>query len=285
MKNDEIEELISALHEAGVDAQLCDTPVRQALSTAHCGDPTELGDDDASEYVMLPKSLVGMHPEMLIPVEGDSMRDAGYEPGDLLRVRFGVPAYDCDNVVALIDGKCTVKALITDEEGQRWLVPRNEEYDAILLTEEMDVRLLGVVVGYEKASTRASSRQLLAAIRRTKSKMKTAQKLSQEQIESRIVRISTEVVHARQWYAVYRALLDCDLIERGDYIGFCAMVNRVVPEHKHLPEAKEISRMAVLSFDKPISIWTENNAPVSGSRYKDYLRIAMNMKEYLGEKE
>ena len=264
MNNDEIEELISALHEAGVDAQLCDTPVRQALSTAHCGDPTELGDDDASEYVMLPKSLVGMHPEMLIPVEGNSMRDAGFEPGDLLRVRFGVQAYDNDNVVALIDGKCTVKALITDEEGQRWLAPRNEEYDAILLTEEMDVRLLGVVVSYQKASTRASSRQLLAAIRRTKSKMKTAQKLSQEQIESRIVRI---------------------LIERGDYIGFCAMVNRVVPEHKHLPEAKEISRMAVLSFDKPISIWTENNAPVSGSRYKDYLRIAMNMKEYLGEKE
>ena len=31
MKNDEIEELISALHEAGVDAQLCDTSVRQAL--------------------------------------------------------------------------------------------------------------------------------------------------------------------------------------------------------------------------------------------------------------
>ena len=32
MNNDEIEELISALHEAGVDAQLCDTPVRQALA-------------------------------------------------------------------------------------------------------------------------------------------------------------------------------------------------------------------------------------------------------------
>ena len=277
MKNDEIEELISALHEAGVDAQLCDTPVRQALSTAHCGDPTELGDDDASEYVMLPKSLVGMHPEMLIPVEGNSMRDAGFEPGDLLRVRFGVPAYDCDNVVALIDGKCTVKALITDEEGQRWLAPRNEEYDAILLTEEMDVRLLGVVVSYQKASTRASTRQLLAAIRRTKSKMKTAQKLSQEQIESRIVRISTEVVHARQWYAVYRALLDCELIERGDYIGFCAMVNRVVPEHKHLPVEVELQRMAVQSFKRPVRQWNPNDAPVQGKRFVAYQQIGLHI--------
>ena len=121
----------------------------------------EIGDDDMSEYILLPKTLVGMYPEMFVPVEGDSMRDAGYEPGDRLRVRFGVTAHDGDNVLAMVDGRCTVKSLLTDEDDLRWLVPQNENYDAIELTEGMDVRIMGVVVGVEKASTRASTRSLL----------------------------------------------------------------------------------------------------------------------------
>ena len=39
-----------------------------------------------------------------------------------------------------------------------------------------------------------------------------------------------------------------------------------------------------LSFAKPVSMWTEANAPVRGSRYHDYLRIAMYAAELFAQK-
>ena len=153
-------------------------PVPVSLTSVPCGSPTELGPEDIDDYILLPKKLVGLHPEMFVPADGDSMVDVGYEPGDMLRVRFGVEAMDGDSVLAMIDGACTVKSLFTDEDGTRWLVPQNVKYDAIRLTEDMDVRILGIVVGVEKGRVRASTRQMLQSVRRTKSMQRQALRLS-----------------------------------------------------------------------------------------------------------
>lgn len=281
MDEQELKEILSSMRAAGWQPELCDTPVPVSYSAVKCGLPTEMGDDYIDGYVLLPKELVGMHPSVLLPVSGNSMIDAGYEEGDKLRVQLGVTAYDGEDVFAWVDGGCTVKTLFTDEEGKHWLVPRNEAYDAIPLTEDMDVRIFGVVRGVEKASSRVSSRELLKSIRRTKDKQKQAKKMSVEEVDRQIVKVSDIVVHARQWYAVYRALLDKKLVQAGDYQGFCAHVKELLPDHKHLPEAKEISRMAVQSFSKPVAMWTENDAPVSGNRFRDYLNIALTMGELL----
>ena len=281
MDTEELKDLLRLLSDAGVKAELCDKPVPVSGNCAVCGNPTEPGDYDLSEYVLLPKELMGIHPEMLVPVEGESMIDAGYEPGDQLRIRFGVTAHDGDNVLAWIDGRCTVKTLFTDEDGQKWLVPQNEEYDSILLNEEMDVRILGVVVAVVKASSRVSSRSLLQAIRRTKNKMKAAKKLTNEEVDERIVKIGPMVVHSRQWFSVYRALLDKELTEADDFLSFCNRVKRLLPDHKHLPDYKDLMRINVLSFSKPLSMWVESNAPVRGQRFRDYLRIGMTMSNLL----
>ena len=147
MTEEEIRELIADMRAMGLDVELCDTPVPVSLSGVPCGSPAELGDQCIDDYVMVPKSVVGNHPEMLVPVIGDSMLDAGYE------------------------------------EGDKWLVPRNDKYDAICLTEDMDVKL---------------------------------------------------------------------------------------------------QRMAVQSFTKRVSMWREDNAPVSGSRYRDYQNIALMTGRLLG---
>jgi len=42
--------------------------------------------------------------------------------------------------------------------------------------------------------------------------------------------------------------------------------------------------MEVLSFAKPIAMWEESNAPVSGVRFRDYRNLALTMKAYLTEK-
>lgn len=282
MNEKELKDILALLEAQGLRAQLCDTTVPVSVSAARCGMPSEMGDEGIEDYVLLPKAVVGMHPEMFVPAAGDSMADAGYEEGDLLRVRFGVTAHDGDNVLAMVDGACTVKTLFTDEEGTRWLVPQNERYDAIRLTEEMDVQVLGVVVGVEKAAVRASSRALLAAIRRTKSKERQALRLKDEAVDRHIATMGNQVRHARQWYAVFRALVDYGVMAEDDTQAFCERVKRLLPEHGHLPVAKELQRMAVQSFSKRVAMWNPSNAPVTGTRFRDYLNIAQMTGRLLG---
>ena len=284
MEKVELKELLSVLEQQGWQPMLCNRPVPVSESPVKCGTPTEMNDDSVEEYVLLPKELVGLNPFVLLPVKGESMKDAGYEEGDRLRVQLGVSAYDGDDVFVWVDGACTVKTLYTDEDGQKWLVPQNDTYDAILLTEDMDVRVFGVVRGVEKSTSRPSSRKLMQSIRRTKDKQKKAERMSDKEVDKRIVAVSDKVMHARQWYAVFRALLDRGLVNSGEFLLFCTRVKRLLPEHKHLPEAKEISRMAVQSFSKPVAMWTENDAPVSGVRYQDYLNIALTMGIFLSER-
>ena len=253
-------------------------------ASARCGLPTEMGDESIDDYLLIPKSLVGQNPEMYVPAVGDSMIDAGIEEGDQLRVRFGVAAHDSDKVLVMIDGACTVKVLYTDEDGTKWLVPRNDKYDAIELTEDMNVTMIGVVVGIEKASTRDSSRSLMQSIRRTKNKKRAAKKLTEEEVNQLIVKISSEILIARQWFSVYRAMVDHGVLTAGDFAGFCNRVKMLLPESTKLPEAKELSRIEIQSFAKPIALWAENNAPVSGARFNEYQRIALLMGTYLTEK-
>ena len=274
MKEEELKEVVRLLEEAGWQPMVCDTAVPVSLSSVRCGSPTDLTDEDIDDYILLPKSLVGQYPEMYIPVIGDSMVDAGYEEGDMLRVRFGVTVHDGQDVLALIDGACTVKTLFTDEVGLKWLLPQNDKYTAFPLREDMDVRILGVVMAVEKKSPHHSYSSCMKLIRKAKQRMKAVKRLSDEQVDAIICEMGNEVRHARQWYAVYRPLLDHELAEKDDFDGFCKRVRRLLPEHEHLPTAKELSRMAVQSFAKAVVLWERNDAPVQGVRFDDYLRIA-----------
>ena len=279
--NEELKEIVETLSKQGWNPMVCDTPIGISNNSVKCGIPTGIGDENIDDYWWLPKSLTDMHPELMIRADGDSMIDAGYEDGDLLRIRFGVTFHDGDNVLAWIDGQCTVKTLFTDEEGMRWLVPQNDSYDAILLKEEMDVRILGVVLGVEKASVRASSRKAISSILRTKKKLKTARNLSTKQVDEQLIRIGEYVQHARQWYAVMRAMADAEVQDESDFDGFCSRICLLLPQHNHLPDAKELQRMAVLSFAKQVAMWVECDAPVTGKRFRDYLAIAKCMAGFL----
>jgi len=285
MNEKELKEMLGMLENAGISPMLCDTAIHKSSVPVKCGYPMEIGDDDCSEYYMIPKSLVGLYPEIMIPVSGESMRDIGYEPNDLLRVKLGAAASDGDSVLALLDGRATVKTLYTDIDNMKWLVPQNEDYDAIQLTEDMDVWIMGVVIGVVKDTPRPSSRDLQMAIRRTKNKNKMCRRLSGPEVDSKLVLIGSEVKHARQWYAVFRIMVDRMVQDEDDMQGFVDRVHRLLPEHAHLPVTKELMRMAVQSFAKPVSMWVSTNAPVTGNRFKDYLRIAKVMGNYLvGEK-
>ena len=82
---------------------------------------------------------------------------------------------------------------------------------------------------------------------------------------------------ARQWFAVYRAMVDKDVLKVEDFETFCSMVIKAVPEHEHLPASDELQRLAVQSFRKTIAKWDPKDAPVKGKRFQAYLNLGLRM--------
>ena len=64
------------------------------------------------------------------------------------------------------------------------------------------------------------------------------------------------------------------VLEDGNYTEFCESVAALLPDHGHLPVPGELRRMAVQTFRKSPTLWERGDAPVSGQRFDDYLRIA-----------
>ena len=144
MTNEELKELFSDMEEKGLDPMLCDTEVPMYDSPVPCGEPNTCYGESV-ETVLLPKELLSMHPEFMIPVKGDSMKDAGIVAGDVVKVIADVMPLDGDIVLACIEGEYTLKTYYEDEDGQRWLVPQNEAYNPILLDGSKMVKIYGRV--------------------------------------------------------------------------------------------------------------------------------------------
>ena len=279
MTEQELKEVFELLERSGMNPQLCDTPVPYYENEVPAGIPTDPGDIVKGDYIMLPRELLKWDAVFIVKVRGDSMCDAGIMPGDKLQVQVDAVVDDGDIVVASIDGELTVKAFYADEQGQQWLVPCNSAYEPILLREDMNVRLIGKVVGCMKESLRTPFKACAAAVKRAQATGQPA--ASPQRVEEAVRAAAPQVKYGRQWYAVYRAMVDRKSVADGDYAGFVGLLREVVPEHTHLPRVIELQRMAVQSFSKPVVLWEKGNAPVAGQRYDDYLRIARIVSEKL----
>ena len=77
-----------------------------------------------------------------VKVAGDSMIDAGIYPNDLLVVDRSITAQNDDIVIASLHGEFTVKMLKHDPLR---LVPQNQNYQPILISESDDLEIFGVV--------------------------------------------------------------------------------------------------------------------------------------------
>lgn len=77
-------------------------------------------------------------------VKGDSMIDAGISEGDVLVIDRSLDPEDNKIAVCFVDGEFTVKRLKVDKEAI-WLVPENESYPPIRVTEENNFIVWGIV--------------------------------------------------------------------------------------------------------------------------------------------
>ena len=284
MTLEELRDLFSDMLSKDIRPMLCDTEVPKYETKVPCGNPTTCYRDEM-ETVLLPKELLSMHPEFMVPVRGDSMKDVGIETGDIVKVIADVTPYDGDIVLASIDGEYTLKTYFEDEDGRKWLVPQNEAYNPILLDGSKLVKIYGRVKEIVKTAPRVASRLCAKAVKKMKMAMKETHEISQQQVSYTIREIAPFVTIARLWYAVYRIMADYNVVEEEDFDTFINKVEAEVPHHEHLPSKTELQRLAVQSFAKPVSKWSSDNAPVKGKRYKLYVMIANKTEELLLKKK
>ncbi|MGC9386840.1 MAG: LexA family protein [Hydrogenovibrio sp.] len=90
------------------------------------------------------KLIQNRNSTFLLTVQGDSMKKAGIQDGDILIVDRSLEPKDGKVVIAALDGELTVKRLSIKSTGT-WLVPENDRYPPIPIKETSDIYIWGVV--------------------------------------------------------------------------------------------------------------------------------------------
>lgn len=122
--------------------------VRDIMSTDHKTVPI-VGTVAAGQPITAVENVEGFLPWegnegwFALRVKGDSMKNAGILPGDLVVVRPQPVAENGEIVVALLGDEATVKRFSHGPDGV-WLLPENEAYEPI---DGREAVLLGVVRG------------------------------------------------------------------------------------------------------------------------------------------
>jgi repressor LexA len=106
------------------------------------GEPI-LAEENIEDYVQMPEIAGGDEADFLLTIRGDSMKNAGILPGDIVAIRRQETAGDGDIVVALVGEDATVKRFFREEDHVR-LQPENETMEPI---RSREVRVIGRVVG------------------------------------------------------------------------------------------------------------------------------------------
>ena len=137
MKENQIHS-ISQAQSKGVELEIAED--------LHAGFPNPAS-DHAGETIDLTHEMV-RHPESTFyaRIAGDSMIEAGIREGDIVVIDRSLEASNGDFVVACVDGEFTIKEYQFDSKNQCvWLIPHNQNYTKIKVTEENNFSVWGVV--------------------------------------------------------------------------------------------------------------------------------------------
>lgn len=105
------------------------------LGAVSCGVP-KFAEENIEEYVTLPISLFGKGDFFILRANGDSMKGAGIDNGDLVLIRQQCTAEPGDIVVALMGEEATLKRYLPDRKKHKiTLRPENDAYEDIVVDE------------------------------------------------------------------------------------------------------------------------------------------------------
>lgn len=99
-----------------------------------------------TERVEVPKSMIGRGDTFALRVNGNSMRDEGILPGDVVVVQKQATARNGQTVIALVNGEATIKTY-QRKAGTVELHPANETMQPIIVQPTDAFQIEGIVVG------------------------------------------------------------------------------------------------------------------------------------------
>lgn len=99
-----------------------------------------------SELVDVPPSMLRSGETFALKVKGDSMKDDGILPGDLVVVHKQGTAKNGQTVVALVNGEATIKTYIK-KDAHIELRPANEMMQPIMVSPSDEFQIEGIVIG------------------------------------------------------------------------------------------------------------------------------------------
>ena len=133
---------ISEIFSVNMSTPPCVIPLFESRVQAGSPSPADellAGTIDLNEYLIQHKTKT-----FLVRVSGESMKDAGIFPKDLLIVDKALKAISGNVVVAILNGEFTVKRLYQHQETII-LCAENEDYADIKITQYDDFEIWGVV--------------------------------------------------------------------------------------------------------------------------------------------
>jgi len=99
-----------------------------------------------SELVDIPPSMLRSGETFALTVKGESMKDDGILPGDLVVVHKQGTAKNGQTVVALVNGEATIKTYIK-KDAHIELRPANEMMQPIMVRPSDEFQIEGIVIG------------------------------------------------------------------------------------------------------------------------------------------
>jgi len=119
------------------------TIAKKFIGDVKAGFPSPAG-DFMNEIIDLNK-YVTLHPSATYyaRANGESM-EGDINDGDLLVIDKGITPTNGKIAICFIDGEFTIKRIKIEDEGI-WLIPTNELFKPILVTESNDFRIWGIV--------------------------------------------------------------------------------------------------------------------------------------------
>ena len=276
----EFKEVMRLLEEQGWKPMVCDTPVPMFTNGVPAGPLNVTGDYDG-DYIMLPRELVGYEPVFTITVKGNSMEGADLRNGDLVMVKVVETVEDGEVVVAMLDGEVTLKVYYRDENGEAWLVPQNDMYQPIRVSDFTSARILGVVVGVKKQVPRVSFRAIQQQMKSVKQQNDDMSKPDDSKLRRAIAGVARQMTTNRQWFSVYRVLADKGVIPEHDFYALRDKVNELLPDNDYSINPKDLGKLDAGTFSKRLFFWEEAEAPVQGKRFYEYLNLARAFRDMI----
>jgi len=114
-------------------------------SAVHAGFPSPVDDAYMLQPIDLNKELIKHQAtSYLVRVVGDSMIDEGVEEGDLLVVDRSLLPTDKNLTICMYNGEFALKRIV-QSDGKIMLMSGNKKYKPIIVNENEDFRVFGVV--------------------------------------------------------------------------------------------------------------------------------------------